>query len=155
MFKKYSIFPFLLFLGFLLTSFINNPYPVISKNNWANETVLNSSILKMTNVYFEKDDVSLTEKEKNKINTIVTLTLKYSQSRILIEGHADRTSDVKDGQKLSADRAASVKKYLTNQGINPDIMETVSLGASQPMSTDESENGSQLNRRAKIVLYQF
>ena len=51
---------------------------------------------------------------------------------------------------LSQERAARVKKYLVKKGCNPERIETVGKGASEPVSENETTEGRQKNRRVTI-----
>ena len=54
--------------------------------------------------------------------------------------------------ELSADRAASVKAYLVeNFGIDADRMRTMGLGPTQPVVSNDTEEGRQQNRRVELV----
>lgn len=55
---------------------------------------------------------------------------------------------------LSNDRAQSVVNYLKSCGVSSSQFKNVSgLGSSQPVATNETKAGRQLNRRVEVYLY--
>lgn len=76
----------------------------------------------------------------------------YGDLRVMISGHTDNVgSDVKNMQ-LSADRAAAVKTYLSEQGVTEDRIETVGKGETEPVGDNETDEGRQENRRIEFKL---
>lgn len=59
--------------------------------------------------------------------------------RVTISGHADITNgtgDAKYNDKLSLERAVSVKSYLASQGFDVKSVSVAGLGGQQPVKTD-------------------
>jgi OOP family OmpA-OmpF porin len=54
---------------------------------------------------------------------------------------------------LSKDRAESVKNYLLSQGANSSLIEAVGYGETQPIATNKTTAGRQINRRVEFTLY--
>lgn len=72
--------------------------------------------------------------------------------RIQIEGHTDSVGSLDYNQNLSQRRAASVKRYLTqNFGIVPDRLVAVGRGEAEPMYDNDLPQGREKNRRAEFV----
>ena len=71
-------------------------------------------------------------------------------TKVRIEGHTDnRGSDVIN-KKLSADRAASVVKWLTAHGIDKSRLSSQGFGSERPISENTTEAGRQNNRRVEL-----
>ena len=77
---------------------------------------------------------------------------KNPEVRIRITGHTDWIGTDKDNQILSEGRANSVKRSMVERGINPDRIETEGKGESQPVDTNETEEGRQNNRRVEFTI---
>ncbi len=73
-------------------------------------------------------------------------------STIELHGHADEMGDTEKNKRLSEARARTVAGFLVNQGISIDQIKIFSHGAENPVTTNESEAGRQLNRRVEVVL---
>lgn len=72
--------------------------------------------------------------------------------RIRIIGHTDWVGSEKSNQILSEGRANSVKQSMVDRGIDPSRIETEGKGESQPIDTNETEEGRQNNRRVEFMV---
>jgi outer membrane protein OmpA-like peptidoglycan-associated protein len=73
--------------------------------------------------------------------------------KIQITGHTDSTGDATANQDLSARRAETVKKTLTERyGADANRITWKGYGAEQPLAENDTERGRALNRRVEIVL---
>lgn len=70
--------------------------------------------------------------------------------KIKLSGNTDSVGSDNFNQVLSLKRAASVKAYLLQQGIESERMVLEGLGESAPIATNETEEGRAMNRRVQI-----
>jgi len=70
----------------------------------------------------------------------------------VVAGHTDSDGSSEYNQTLSIQRADSVSNYLQGQGINPIRLEPTGFGESQPIASNNTAEGKQLNRRVEITL---
>lgn len=86
------------------------------------------------------------------LQSIAAILKEYPSSNFSIEGHTD--SDGKDAanQKLSEDRAAAVKNYLTENGIAASRLTSAGFGESKPIDTNKTKAGKANNRRVEVKL---
>lgn len=76
----------------------------------------------------------------------------HADLRLLIEGHTDNTGDKAGNQTLSEKRAAAVLNALTSQfGIDAGRLESKGFGDSKPVSSNDTPEGRQNNRRVELV----
>ncbi len=86
------------------------------------------------------------------LEVIGTMMEEHSELRISIEGHTDAVGDEASNQALSERRAASVKRFLTEQyNIDPSRLETTGFGESKPASDNDTPEGKEQNRRVELV----
>ncbi len=78
------------------------------------------------------------------------LTTTMSISKLTIEGHTDTTGEPAANQPLSEERALAVKKYLESRGVDPQRLESRGFGSSQPVDTNDTEEGRAKNRRVEF-----
>ena len=78
------------------------------------------------------------------------LSQTMSLSRLTIEGHTDTTGEPAANQPLSEERARAVKKYLESKGVDPQRLESRGFGSSQPVDTNDTEEGRAKNRRVEF-----
>lgn len=72
--------------------------------------------------------------------------------KVMIEGHTDNVGSNKVNDKLSLERAESVKRYLMRKGISEDRIKTKGYGKRKPLASNDTEFGKQLNRRTEIII---
>lgn len=71
--------------------------------------------------------------------------------KVRITGHTDNDGKETDNQKLSEQRAESVKNYLSsNFGIDKSRMTTEGKGETTPIANNNSEDGKKQNRRVEF-----
>ena len=85
------------------------------------------------------------------------LQQRYQSRNIDVVGHTDsdpiRKSKWKDNWQLSAERALTVLRYMTKQGIQAERIRAVASGASRPIASNSTSSGKAKNRRVEIVVH--
>jgi OmpA-OmpF porin, OOP family len=64
-----------------------------------------------------------------------------------IEGYTDATHHEEHNQKLSEQRATTVRDYLVSKGVGDDRMKVVGYGETNPIADNKTKEGRALNRR--------
>lgn len=106
----------------------------------------------LKNIYFNTDDTTLTA-ESNKELDKQALFLKENRNiNIIIVGHTDSQGSDVYNMKLSEERALSVKKALIDRGISPERLKSEGRGKTQPIASNETEEGRAENRRIEIEI---
>ncbi|MBI3504410.1 MAG: OmpA family protein [Proteobacteria bacterium] len=77
---------------------------------------------------------------------------KFPNTDILIVGHTDALGSVDYNQGLSQRRATSASDFLVMQGVSSNRLRTAGRGEMEPVSTNDTEAGRQLNRRVEIAI---
>jgi Outer membrane protein and related peptidoglycan-associated (lipo)proteins len=73
--------------------------------------------------------------------------------RIVITGHSDSTGDAQRNLELSRARAQAVREWMQQMGDIPDdCFEVRGAGSSEPVASDETQEGRDANRRVEITL---
>ena len=70
---------------------------------------------------------------------------------VVVEGHTDSLGSHVYNDRLSGQRAASVKRYLVALGVDPARIETVGYGERRPIADNATAQGRQKNRRGMII----
>lgn len=70
--------------------------------------------------------------------------------KIRIEGHTDNVGGAEYNKKLSAERAASVRKWLVRHGIAGDRLESQGFGFERPLVPNDTADGRRQNRRVEF-----
>ena len=103
----------------------------------------------MNNLFFEKLKSNLLAASLPELNRIAKI-LKEKNIKVEISGHTDNVGSESMNQKLSEERANSVKNFLISQGVNPTLIQVIGFGFSKPKTTNETEEGKAENRRVEI-----
>lgn len=102
-------------------------------------------------IKFEPGKAAILPRSYPTLDDVVTRLKVHSEiKKLLIEGHTDSTGSDVYNQKLSENRAVSVKQYLVEHGIAEKRLETVGYGESQPIADNKTAAGRKLNRRVVL-----
>jgi len=71
---------------------------------------------------------------------------------VVISGHTDNVGSDEDNRTLSQKRAQAVKDWLVAKGISSGRMKVIGKGETEPMATNETENGRAQNRRIEFYV---
>jgi OOP family OmpA-OmpF porin len=71
-------------------------------------------------------------------------------TNFVLSGHTDSTGDEGYNQGLSERRAASVKKWLTDNGVTASRLEAVGYGETRAKYNNDTKEGRKLNRRVEL-----
>jgi OOP family OmpA-OmpF porin len=86
-------------------------------------------------VLFEFDRYALKPEGKAKLDDLVGKLKDLTLEVIIAVGHTDRIGSDAYNQKLSVQRAESVKAYLVSKGVQPNRIYTEGKGEKQPVKT--------------------
>jgi len=71
---------------------------------------------------------------------------------IIVEGHTDDQGNDARNLKLSKSRAAAVRDYLVNAGINADRLDSEGYGETKPIDDNKTKVGREANRRVEFMV---
>ena len=72
--------------------------------------------------------------------------------KVSVEGHTDSRGVPRANKKLSADRAASVVKWLVSHGIAKERLTSAGFGQERPIDSNDTDEGRQNNRRVEFKI---
>jgi len=101
---------------------------------------------------FDFDSYALKSATRENLRELASNLKKYEQTEVKILGHTDSVGSDTYNQSLSRFRADAVKDYLASQGISSMRLMTEGFGESDPIASNETEEGRQQNRRVEIVI---
>jgi len=101
---------------------------------------------------FKAGGYELTREAKQEIKALAENIRKYDYTKITVEGHTDSSGNPEQNQRLSVLRARAVFGELFMDGIPLEKMEYVGLGASMPISSNNTAAGRTRNRRVEIFV---
>jgi outer membrane protein OmpA-like peptidoglycan-associated protein len=102
-------------------------------------------------IHFDFDKASIQPQAVSLIDDIAVTMKNNPIWTLRIVGHTDSIGEANYNLKLSADRAASVKRALVERGVASNRLETQGAGASDPKASNATLQGRALNRRVELV----
>ena len=111
-------------------------------------------VLSLPGIMFDTDSYQIkTGTYDRELAEIAQAINAYPEAEVIIEGHTDDIGDADYNLELSERRARSVRDYLIEQfEIDPDRLLALGRGELDPVTTNDSEESRQKNRRVDIVL---
>lgn len=86
------------------------------------------------------------------LDSVVDVVKEFKDTRIRISGHTDSVGTDAVNQRLSEERANSVKYFLQDQGVPGGRINTYGYGKRFPIADNGSDSGRQQNRRVELEL---
>ena len=105
-------------------------------------------------IEFEYDSAKIRDVSKPILDRAIKVLEEYPDIRIEIVGHTDNQGSPEYNERLSKDRAESVKTYLVEGGVDASRLETRGAGQSEPLTpnSNDTEEGRAKNRRTEFKL---
>ncbi|NQU80936.1 MAG: OmpA family protein [Bacteroidetes bacterium] len=106
----------------------------------------------LKNIFFEFGKAVLTSDSYIELGRVLKLMSTNPGLRIEISGHSDNVGSYAYNQKLSEQRAKAVVDYLVDLGIDSARLEYTGYASSQPVATNDTEEGRAQNRRVEFKI---
>ena len=104
-------------------------------------------------IYFDDDRAFLRLGTVEQLQRIADLIKENPYATTVnLHGHANDTGDPLRDKRLSEARVRTVASFFGSQGISLARIKMFSHGAEQPIASNDTKEGRQLNRRVEIVL---
>jgi outer membrane protein OmpA-like peptidoglycan-associated protein len=109
-------------------------------------------IVNMSDVLFDTGSYTLKPGAREILAKISGILLAHPGLTMQIEGHTDSVGSDEFNQRLSEQRAESVRDFLGEQGVSPSSITAQGFGKTEPVATNDTPEGRQHNRRVEIVV---
>jgi outer membrane protein OmpA-like peptidoglycan-associated protein len=107
-------------------------------------------LISLDNLIFDLGKSEIKPESFEELDALVDLMKANPEMIIQLEGHTDFRGGRSKNLKLSQERVKQVKNYLIHGGIMPDRILTKAFGGSNPLSWENTEEASRLNRRVEV-----
>lgn len=118
--------------------------------------VTNDIYLSPTNtrllIFFDFDKFELKGESIPEIERLIEYLRDYPKVKMLIEGHTDDVGTDQYNDKLSLDRANSVKDYLVSAGLDKNRIKTEGIGKRRPIVKETTDAARAKNRRVEVKI---
>lgn len=89
---------------------------------------------------------------RRELAAVASLLALYPDAAIIVEGHTDTIGTTETNQRLSEERAESVRSALIVHGVASDRITARGYGEERPLADNGTAEGRARNRRAEIVI---
>ena len=103
-------------------------------------------------IMFDVDSYGLKASTRANLDKMAETMKEYDKTEIIVMGHTDATGSDEHNQKLSENRAASVSRFLQQNGITANRVTTKGFGEQKPVASNNSVSGREQNRRVEIAI---
>lgn len=109
------------------------------------------------NMLFKSGSYDISQKAMDILDKIAKIIKDYKNYSVLVEGNTDNVpinrTNIRNNWDLSALRASSVVQVLQNKfGVDPQRLTAGGRGEYNPIATNATPEGRQLNRRTQIII---
>ena len=140
----------------LETSSLHEPYLLkiklqpIPTEEIADKPIKSEPII-LKNVFFESGSAEIKKESLAELDRLKNLLLENVDLKIQINGHTDNVGEIADNLSLSENRAKAVQDYLIKEGIAASRLSYKGFGESQPIDSNDTEEGRKNNRRTEFI----
>ena len=106
----------------------------------------------LENIFFDFDKSLLLQQSYVELRHLIDLLTRYPKMKIEIGGHTDGRGTADYNLRLSESRAKAVADYLVAHGIESRRLQYKGYGKSQPIDTNDTEEGRARNRRVEFKI---
>jgi OOP family OmpA-OmpF porin len=127
-----------------LVAFLEDTDRAVDKNAW----------FTMDGITFATGKATLSPESTKQVTNIAEILKAFPNAELKIGGYTDNTGSAKANLALSGQRASAVKNALTSMGIDASRLDSEGYGSAHPVTTNETEEGRQQNRRIDVQVTQ-
>ena len=103
-------------------------------------------------ILFDTDSAAIRASLQADLRAMARNLQQYPESTVDVIGHTDNTGSAAYNQDLSARRASAVAGVLLEEGVAPSRVRSFGRGENEPVATNLTPEGRQLNRRVEIII---
>ncbi len=109
-------------------------------------------VVTMADVLFDTGKFDIRPPTREILARFSGIVLAHPGLNLEVEGHTDSTGSDEFNQKLSEQRAGTVRTYLIQQGLAAETIKSVGFGKELPVADNNTAAGRQKNRRVELVV---
>lgn len=101
---------------------------------------------------FATNSTQVGAQSQNDLLIVARSLTNYPDSTVNVIGHTDNVGSAAFNQDLSERRAQSVASVLRSGGVSSARIRSIGAGLNQPIASNATADGRQLNRRVEIII---
>jgi outer membrane protein OmpA-like peptidoglycan-associated protein len=106
----------------------------------------------LRNIFFDYNAYTIRSESEAELDRLHKLIVENPQIKVEISGHTDNIGGEAYNQNLSENRAKAVVDHLVSKGVPTTQLMYAGYGKSQPIATNDTEEGRQENRRTEFKI---
>jgi OOP family OmpA-OmpF porin len=110
------------------------------------------STVRLNNIFFDVGKATLRPESYSELDRLGGLMVQNPKMQIELSGHTDNVGSDDSNMKLSEDRAKTVTEYLITLGIATNRVIAKGYGETKPVTSNDTEDGRQMNRRVEFTI---
>jgi len=128
-------------------------HPLSNLKNYQSQGPELVATIKMNNIFFDFDKATLRSESTMELDRWIKMLKENQTVTIEVDGHTDSIGDDSYNLRLSENRARSVVRYLSANGIDLERLEGKGFGKKVPASSNKTREGRQQNRRVEVKIF--
>lgn len=104
-------------------------------------------------IFFGFDSAELQSEARQNLDVLVRNLQTYPGYNVVIVGHTDSRGRAEYNQRLSERRAQAAGNYLISRGIEARRIDTIGMGMTEPVASNDTDAGRAMNRRVEIAIF--
>lgn len=126
-------------------------YQEITKDVELKKVAIGTKIV-LRNIFFDFDKATLRPASTAELERLYQLLVDVPSLKIEISGHTDNKGSAAYNKELSENRSKAVVDYLVSKGIAQARLKYAGYAFERPISSNDTEEGRQLNRRTEFEI---
>ncbi|HRI66465.1 MAG TPA: OmpA family protein [Polyangium sp.] len=115
--------------------------------------LMDHSITIVQEIYFQRGTAILQPESEPFLQAIAKVFVEHPEVELVeVQGHTDDTGNDELNRRLAQDRAEAVVKWLVKHGVANDRLTPKGYGASEPVASNDTEEGRAKNRRVRFII---
>jgi len=110
------------------------------------------STITLSDFLFEFNSYQLKQELIPTLDSIAAFLRKESKASVYVLGHTDNSGKEDYNLTLSSQRAEVVAEFLLDRGVDPERVNFMGKGSSQPVLPNDTPEGRRKNRRVEILI---
>ncbi|MCF0215991.1 MAG: OmpA family protein [Fibrobacteraceae bacterium] len=126
------------------------PYVSLTASTGGVTVVFDDTRAELTGVTFKAGSAELVPSSLKTLDAAIAGLKRNPKAKIEIQGHTSSEGSEDLNDRLSGERAYSVREYMISKGIKADRLVANGYGARQPKADNDTEAGRKANRRIEL-----
>lgn len=130
----------------------NTPYVSKTASSGGITVTFDDTRAELTGVTFKAGSAELVPTSLKTLDAAIAGLKRNPKALVEIQGHTSSEGSDELNDRLSQERAYSVKDYMVSKGISEGRLKANGYGSSQPKADNSTEAGRKANRRIELVV---